>query len=89
MNTDSIFQEEQLVGERSLTQNTTTIAMKIGLVDFMSADISFPVGSESLVFSNVYEMKYDPLSQTGSYLDTPNIDDVTRTGKGLQGTELA
>ena len=89
MNTDSIFQEEQLIGERSLAQNTTTLAMKIGLVDFMSADISMPVGSESLVFSNVYEMKYDPLSQTGSYLDTPNIDDVTRTGKGLQGTEFA
>ena len=89
MHTDSIFQEEQLVGERTLVQNTTTLAMKIGLVDFMSADINLPIGSENLVFSNSFQMKYDPLSQTGSYLDTPNIDDVTRTGKGLQGTEFA
>lgn len=88
-NRDSIYQEEQLVGDRILSQNTSSLVMRIGLVDFMSADIRLPVGTETLSFSNIYEMKYDPLSQTGSYLDTPGIADITRTGKGLQGTELA
>ena len=85
---DSIYQEESIVGARSLTQQTSSLVMRIGLVDFMSADIRLPMGSETLTFSNIYEMKYDPLSQTGSYLDTPEIEDVTRTGNGLQGTEL-
>jgi len=89
MNTDSIYQEDKLVGNRTLNQNTTRLVMKMGLVDFMSADISLPMGSEKLAFSNVYQMKYDPLSQTGSYLDTPPIDDIQRSGNGLQGAELA
>jgi len=89
MSRDSIYQEESLVGARNLAQQTSSLVMRIGLVDFMSADIRLPMGSEILTFSNIYEMKYDPLSQTGSYLDTPEIEDVTRTGNGLQGTELA
>jgi hypothetical protein len=89
MSTDSIFQEDQLVGERRYNQNTSKLVMKIGLVDFMSADLSLPFGGETLSFSGGYEMKYDPLSQTGSYLDTPNIEDFSRSGKGLQGAELA
>ena len=89
MSNDSIYQEDKLVGDRSLSQHTSSLVMRVGLVDFMSADIRLPIGSEKLSFSNIYEMKYDPLSQTGSYLDTPGIEDITRTGNGLQGTELA
>ncbi len=87
--TDSIYQEDQMVGSRSHQRNNTQLLMKIGLVDFMSADVVLPIGSESIAFEGVYEMKYDPLSQTGSYLDTPAIQDVVRSGKGLEGTELA
>ena len=89
VSSDSIYQEDNIVGDRTLNQHTSALVMRIGLLNFMSADIRLPVGSESLSFSNVYEMKYDPLSQTGSYLDTPEIADVTRSGNGLQGTELA
>ena len=89
MGTDSIYQEDKRVGNRTLNQNTTRLVMKMGLVDFMSMDVSLPMGSEKLAFSNVYQMKYDPLTQTGSYLDTPQLDDMERSGNGLQGAELA
>jgi len=89
LSTDSLYQENEVVGNRSYQQNTTQMVVKFGLLDFMSVDVNIPIGSEKLAYSNIYEMKYDPLSQTGSYLDTPAIDDTMRNGKGLQGTQLA
>lgn len=87
--TDSLYQDGNVVGVRSHQRNTSQLRMKLGLIDIMSADVIIPIGSEQLQFQNIYEMKYDPLSQTGSYLDTPAIDDLTRKGRGLEGIELA
>ena len=49
MSNDSIYQEDKLVGDRSLSQHTSSLVMRVGLVDFMSADIRLPIGSEKTV----------------------------------------
>ena len=86
---DALYQSEILVGNRIQSSNNTTLLLKMGLLDFMVFESTLPYGVDKVSFSNSQQMKYDPISQQGSYLDTPNIDDQTRKGTGFEGAELS
>ncbi len=85
---DSLYESDLLVGKRQQMYNDTSLAIKIGLLDFMSFEAVLPYGIDTVRFSESYEMKYDPITQSGSYLDTPQIEDFSRNGGGLEGVQL-
>ena len=85
---DSLYESDLLVGKRQQIYNDTSLSLKMGLLDFMSFEAVLPFGIDTIGFTESYEMKYDPKSRTGSYLDTPTIEDFNRTGNGLEGIQL-
>lgn len=86
---DSLYQSEILVGNRTITRNQSNLLLKFGVFDFMSIETIVPMGKDKISFTDCHEMKYDPLSEVGSYLDTPSIADKSIQGSGLEGIQLS
>ena len=85
---DSLYERDTLVGSRQQLYNDTALRIKLGLIDSISVEAMIPYGTDTVSFSGISEMKYDPLNETGSYLDTPSTTDLSRSGKGFEGTQL-
>lgn len=85
---DSLYEQDTLIGGRKQLYNDTGLRIKFGVINAISIEALIPYGTDSVTFSGISEMKYDPLSETGSYLDTPSMEEFTRSGKGMEGTQL-
>lgn len=85
---DTLYEADTIVGTRQQLYNDTTLRIKFGVLDAISLEAVLPYGTDKVSFSGVNQMKYDPLSESGSYLDTPALEDFSRSGKGLEGTQL-
>ena len=86
--TDSLYERDTLVGGRKQVYSDTALRIKLGLIDAVSVEAILPYGTDRISFTNAYQMKYDPLTETGSYLDTPTIEDLSRSGTGFEGTQV-
>jgi hypothetical protein len=86
---DQMYQQNIAVGSRNQFKNDVYLHATYGIFDFMSAELKIPFGIEKISFADANQMEFDPLTETGTYLETPSAEDYSLSGNGVQGVKLA
>ena len=84
---DSLREGIETVGSRRSIEHLLRYRARFGLIDPIALEVELPHNASSRIrFSDSHEMVYEPVQQTGTMLDTPEIGDVDQHGFGTGGT---